>query len=297
MARSGSTPATVALLAATALWGSTFLVTKNSLDTMSVTNLLAWRFGIAAVVLLALGGQRLRTMAARDRRRSGLIGLFLAGGFVAQTAGLQYTSAAVSGFLTGLMVVLTPLIAATLFGERVSRRGWLAVALAAAGLALVSLRGWEVSPGALLTLLGAAGFSLQIASLSHWATRENSYSLTTVSVTVAALACGVTAGLTGELTVPSGTEEWGALLYLALGATCLGLLLQAWSQSRLSATTSALLMTMEPVFAAMIAVLVGGETVSSRVWLGGLLIVAAMLLAELGPRGSRDACCPRLEPA
>lgn len=297
MARSGSTPATVALLAATALWGSTFLVTKNSLDTMSVTNLLAWRFGIAAVVLLALGGQRLRTMAARDRRRSGLIGLFLAGGFVAQTAGLQYTSAAVSGFLTGLMVVLTPLIAATLFGERVSRRGWLAVALAAAGLALVSLRGWEVSPGALLTLLGAAGFSLQIASLSHWATRENSYSLTTVSVTVAAVACGVTAGLTGELTLPSGTEEWGALLYLALGATCLGLLLQAWSQSRLSATTSALLMTMEPVFAAVIAVLVGGETVSTRVWLGGLLIVAAMLLAELGPRGSRDACCPRLEPA
>lgn len=297
MARSGSTPATVALLAATALWGSTFLVTKNSLDTMSVTNLLAWRFGIAAVVLLALGGQRLRTMAARDRRRSGLIGLFLAGGFVAQTAGLQYTSAAVSGFLTGLMVVLTPLIAATLFGERVSRRGWLAVALAAAGLALVSLRGWEVSPGAVLTLLGAAGFSLQIASLSHWATRENSYSLTTVSVTVAAVACGVTAGLTGELTLPSGTEEWGALLYLALGATCLGLLLQAWSQSRLSATTSALLMTMEPVFAAVIAVLVGGETVSTRVWLGGLLIVAAMLLAELGPRGSRDACCPRLEPA
>lgn len=128
---------------------------------------------------------------------------------MAQTAGLQYTSAAVSGFLTGLMVVLTPLIAAALFGERVSRRGWLAVALAGRlALALVSLRGWR-SPGVCAQrLLGAAGFSLQIASLSHWATRENSYSLTTVSVTVAALACGVTAGLTGEPSVPSGTEEW-----------------------------------------------------------------------------------------
>ncbi len=289
-------PAAFALLTATVLWGSTFLVTKNSLDALSVANLLAWRFGIASILLLVAGGARLRGLTAIDWRRGVVIGTFLAFGFLAQTTGLQHTSAAVSGFLTGLMVVLTPLFAATLFREKVTARGWAAVAVATVGLALVALQGWQLSPGALITLVGAAGFALQIASLSHWATAANSYALTAISVTVAALVCGGAATVAGTLEVPLGSSEWIPLLYLAFGATCLGLLLQAWSQSYLSASTAAVLMTMEPVFAAIIAVLVGGESAPTRVWVGGTLIVAAMLVSELGPRGGRDACCPRLEP-
>jgi drug/metabolite transporter (DMT)-like permease len=287
--------AILGLLAATVVWGSTFLVTKDTLDTMSVSNFLSWRFGVAAVILLLFAPRRWLRLTPEELRRGVLLGVFLGLGFLAQTQGLRETSAAVSGFLTGLMVVLTPLVAATAFREQVTARGWAAVGVATLGLALISLQGWSLSPGAGLTLVGAGFFAMQIASLSHWATPANGYGLTAVSVTVAALISIAVAATTGELTVPTQAAEWTSLLYLAVGATCLCLVLQAWSQSHLSATTSAVIMTFEPVFAGVIAVVIGGEILTVRMWLGGLVIVGAMFLAELGPRQCCDAEVPRVE--
>lgn len=288
-------PAVLALVGATAVWGSTFLVTKNSLDTMSVSNFLTWRFGLAAVILLSIAPARLWRLSAKVFGQAVMLGFLLGAGFLAQTTGLRETTAAVSGFLTGLMVVLTPLVAATVFRDRVTGRGWLAVAIATVGLGLISLHGWALPPGAAITLLGAACFAGQIASLSQWATPANGFALTAISVSVAALTCALVAGPAGELSIPDQTDQWVSLLYLAVGATCLGLLVQAWSQAQLSATTAAVIMTLEPVFAGVIAVVVGGETLTARSWLGGLLIVAAMFVAELGPRQSRDARSPRVE--
>lgn len=293
---SSRTPGIIGLVFTTAVWGSTFLVTKDTLDTLSVANFLFWRFGVAAVVLLAASPQRWRRLTNDERRKGLLLGLFLGGGFLAQTQGLLATSAAVSGFVTGLMVVLTPLVAALLYHERVPARGWAAVAVATTGLAFISLRGWSMSPGVPLTILGATLFALQIASLSHWATKENSYGLTTISVTVTAGMCLVAALLTGGVSVPSSGADWTAILYLALGATCLGLVVQAWSQSHLSATTAAVIMTLEPAWAGAIAVAIGGEELTLRMWFGAALILVAMFIAELGPRGKRDTDVPWIEP-
>jgi drug/metabolite transporter (DMT)-like permease len=287
-------PGIAGLVLATAVWGSTFLVTKDSLDTLSAANLLFWRFGVAAVVLLAVAPRRWLGLTRVEWRRGLLLGLFLGTGFLAQTEGLRHTSAAVSGFLTGLMVVFTPLVAAALFNEQITRRGWLAVAVATAGLALISLNGFSLSPGAAITVLGALLFSLQIASLSRWATPQNSYGLTAVSVAVTATVCFV-AALTGQgVAVPTRTDEWVTILYLALGATCLGLVLQAWSQSHLTATTAAVIMTLEPAFAAVIAVGFGGEQLTVRMWLGAAAILSAMFIAELGPRQCCDSQLPKV---
>lgn len=288
-------PGILGLVLATAIWGSTFLVTKDVLDTMSVANFLVWRFGIAAVILLAVAPHRWRGLPGQDVRRGLLIGVFLGGGFLAQTAGLTQTSAAVSGFLTGLMVVLAPIVAAVLFRERIAARGWLAVAVATVGLAMLALQGWGLSPGAGMTILGALLFALQIASLSHWATRENSYGLTAIAVSVSAVMALAMAALGDGVRVPTQPDEWTAVLYLAIGATCLGFVLQAWSQSHLSTVTAAVIMTLEPVFAGAIAVLIGGESLTARMWLGSALIVAAMLVAELGPRRGEDAKVPQME--
>jgi len=288
-------PAILGLLAATAVWGSTFLVTKDTLDTMSVANFLSWRFGVAAVILLGSAPGRWLRLTPQEYRRAILLGLFLGAGFLAQTEGLRNTSAAVSGFLTGLMVAFTPLVAAALFKEQITRRGWTAVAVATAGLALISLYGWRLSPGAAITVLGALLFSLQIASLSRWATRENSYGLTAVSVAVTAVVCLGAAVVGDGVAVPTRTDEWVAIGYLALGATCLGLVLQAWSQSHLTATTAAVIMTLEPAFAAVIAVGVGGEQLTARMWLGAAAILSAMFIAELGPRQCCDSQVPRVE--
>lgn len=292
--RRSQAPGVVGLVLATAVWGSTFLVTKDALDTLAGANLLFWRFGVAAVVLCTVAPRRWLGLTRAEWRNGVLLGLFLGSGFLAQTEGLRHTSAAVSGFLTGLMVVFTPLVAAALFKEQITRQGWVAVAVATAGLALISLNGWILSPGAAITVLGALLFSLQIASLSRWATRKNSYGLTSVSVAVTAAVCLVAALIGPGVTVPSATEDWMAILYLALGATCLGLVLQAWSQSHLSATTAAVIMTLEPAFAAVFAVGIGGEALTARMWLGAVAILAAMFIAELGPRKCCDSQVPRV---
>jgi drug/metabolite transporter (DMT)-like permease len=292
-----TTAATGALIGATVIWGSTFVVTKRSLAEMTPEVFLAWRFGLAAVVLLALRPRRVRLLSGRDRWRSGVLGLLLAGGFMLQTFGLERTSAGLSGFLTGTAVILTPVAAAVVFGERVGAAGWGAVVLAAVGVVLLAGGGdLKITPGALLTLGGAVCFAGHISGLSQWATRENAYAITAWSVAVAAAVSWLAAVVAGTPALPPTTSAWAwvSLLYLALGATCLGFVVQAWSQSALTAAAAAVVMTMEPVFAALLGLL-AGEHLPPAAWLGGLVIVTSMFVAEFGPRRCCDVRSPRVE--
>jgi drug/metabolite transporter (DMT)-like permease len=283
------------LTAATAVWGSTFVVTKGTLTGMATASFLAWRFGIAAAVLVFVWSRRLREMTARDVRHAVLLGVFLASGFLLQTTGLRDVTAASSGFLTGTMVVLTPLMAAAVFRERVGRAGWVAVLMAMGGIALLMLPGWTPGLGAVLTVGGAACFALHIAGLSRWATSANARGLTALSVAVAAGLCAGAAIMSGGIEAPPGPSAWRSLLYLAIVATCVGFAVQAWAQSGLSATRAAVIMTLEPVFAAALAAAVGGEHLSLAAAAGGLIVVASMFVAELGPRECCDALSPRVE--
>lgn len=288
--------ATVALLVATALWGSTFVVTKSTLDHLTPASFLMWRFGIAAGVLLLARPRTVAHLSRAERRQAALLGSALAGGFLLQTVGLLHTLAGVSGFLTGAAVILTPVVAAAFFGERVGRTGWVAVGGSAIGLAVLAGGVTAPSPAsALLTLAGAAFFALHISGLSRWATRANAYGMTALSVTVATALCGIVALVGGGVSAPPTREAWQALLYLGLAATCAGFAIQAWAQSVLTAVTAAVVMTMEPVFAAVLATAAGEQGLHRVGWVGGLLVVASMLLAELGPRKCCDALSPRVE--
>jgi drug/metabolite transporter (DMT)-like permease len=289
-------PATAALLMATAVWGSTFAITKQSLDDMAPASFLSWRFGIAAVVLVAARPRSLRDLAPTDRVYATVLGLLLGVGFLLQTTGLLHTLAGVSGFLTGAAVILTPVVAAVVFGDQVGRTGWGAVAVCAVGLGLLTGGAAGTTwPGALLTLAGAACFAGHITGLSQWATARNAYGVTAWSVAVAALLCAAVAGSVRALAVPPTADAWRSVTYLALAATCAGFVVQAWAQSALTATTAAVVMTMEPVFAALLAFGLGERGLTSTGWVGGLLVVASMFLAELGPRQCCDALTPRVE--
>jgi drug/metabolite transporter (DMT)-like permease len=292
-------PAVLALVGATAVWGSTFVVTKESLGGMAPAAFLAWRFGLAAVVLLAA---RPRAVAGLGRTGGGpatTLGTAVAAGFLLQTTGLQHTLAGVSGFLTGASVVLTPVVAAVAFRARVGAAGWVAVALAAVGLAVLAGGAGDAGSstwlGPALTLGGALCFAGHIAGLGEWATRANAVGLTAASVAVAALLCALVAGLGGRFEPPPDAATWRAVGYLALAATCVGFVVQAWAQSALSATTAAVVMTSEPVFAAVLAVAAGERGLGAGGWVGGLLVVGAMVVAELGPRECCDALSPRVE--
>ncbi len=285
-----------ALLLATAAWGSTFVVTKSSLGQLSPATFLVWRFGIAALVLVAVSTPRVRALSRTDRRRAAVLGVLLGVGFLLQTTGLQHTSAGLSGFLTGSSVVMVPVLASVLFSGRVTGTGWVAVALSAAGLLLLTGGPSSgVGGGALLTLAGALAFAGHITCLSVWATPSNAVGVTTVSVVVAALLSAAWAVPAGQLAVPGTSDTWAAVLWVALVATCLGLAVQAWAQGALSATSAAVIMTMEPVFAALLAVLVAGEVLTRAGWLGGLLVVVAMGTAEIGARECCDVASPRVE--
>ena len=284
----------LALLAVTAVWGSTFVVVKDAIDQMPVTDFLAWRFALAALAMLVLRPRSVVRLGAAGQRAGALAGIALGAGYLLQTLGLQTTPAAVSGFITGMFVVFTPLSAAVLLRQRPSPLAWAAVGLAAVGLGLLSLRGLSIGTGELLTLGCAAAFALHIVGLSRWSPSYDAYGLAVVQLLTVAAMCGAVA-LPGGIVVPPNAQVWGAIALTSLVATAVAFVVQTWAQAHLPPTRAAVIMTMEPVFGAAFAVLVAGEVLRGRAWLGAVLVLVAMLLTELGPRKGAEGAQERLE--
>jgi drug/metabolite transporter (DMT)-like permease len=285
---------TLALIGVTAIWGSTFVVVKDAVEKMPVTDFLTWRFGLAALVMLLLRPRSVAALGPSGRRAGALVGLALGAGYLLQTLGLQHTSAAVSGFITGMFVVLTPLGSALLLRSRVPLAAWGAVALATVGLALLSLHGLSVGYGELLTLGCAAAFALHIVGLGQWSASYDAFGLAVVQLATTAVLCAVVA-VPGGVVVPPTASVWGALAVTALGATALAFVVQTWAQSVLAPTRAAVIMTMEPVFSGLFAVLLAGEHLGLRTLGGAALVLVAMLLTEVGPRHGAEGSVSRLE--
>jgi drug/metabolite transporter (DMT)-like permease len=280
--------ATIALLSVTAAWGSTFVLIKDALDRIPVADFLAVRFAIAALALWAISPGAIRRLSPRARRQGIVLGLVYGAAQLLQTAGLEHTAASVSGFITGMYVVFTPLLAAVIFRQRVGRLAWLAVGLATVGLAALSLQGFAVGLGEALTLMAAALYALHIVGLGAWSTSRDAYGLAVLQMVVITAVC--TAGaVPGGIVLPPTPRDWVAMVYMALVAGALALVAQTWAQAHLTATRAAVVMTMEPVFAASFAVLLGGEVLTLRMLVGGSLVLIAMYVVELGPRHGRDA--------
>jgi drug/metabolite transporter (DMT)-like permease len=288
-ARNHHTLATLALIGATAVWGATFVVVQDAVEQMAVLPFLFWRFALATLVLAALHPRAVLDLTPEKRRHGLLLGLLLGGGYVLQTFGLLHTSATVSGFITGMFVVFTPLIGWVVLGEPIARSVWAAVALATLGLALISLNGFAMGLGELLTLGCAALFAGQIVGLARWSTAQDAYGLTVLQLGVVAVLSLVASPLQGGMELPPNAGVWAAIVFLALAATALAFLAQTWAQTHMSAPRAAIVLTLEPVFAGIFGVWIGGDELTTRILAGGLCIVAAMYLVELGPRLRRTA--------
>lgn len=277
-----------ALVAVTAIWGATFVIVKNAVARMPVMDFLAWRFVLATAVMLVVRPRVLMELGRKGWWRGILLGGTLAGGYVAQTYGLRYTSAAASGFITGMFVVFTPLLGGLLLHRRVGPSSWFAVALAAVGLGVISLHGIDVGFGEALTLVCAFAYALQLVGLGEWSADHDAYALAVVQLATAAVLITVISLLTVGIRPPPTPFVWGAVLGTAVLATAVAFLVQTWAQTYISATRASVVMTMEPVFAGVAAVL-AGERLGWRIPVGGALVLAAMYLVEVGPRRSRRA--------
>jgi drug/metabolite transporter (DMT)-like permease len=179
-------------------------------------------------------------------------------------------------------VVATPLFAALLLKERIGRSVWIAVAAATVGLSVLSLQGLSISSGVGLVFVSAMLYALHIVGLGLWSDTGNVFGLSIVQMAVICLVCTTISAPNG-IDPPQTGEGWASLLYMALIAGSLTILGQTWAQAHLSSTRAAIIMTMEPVWATFFAVLFGGESLTTRMLVGGAFVLAAMYIVELSP--------------
>lgn len=290
------------LLFVTAIWGATFPIVKNATDLsgggVPTYWFLAARFTLAAVLLAALFWRQLAAAPLRTWAAGALVGTFLFSGYALQTFGLAYTSSAKAGFITGLCVVLVPVLAVVWLKRRPQPNAWLGVATATVGLALLSLNA-DLRPtyGDLLVFLCAIAFALHIASVSRYAGPHDPTALAVIQIGVAAALSWVL-HLSEKGTVGPGVPGvmWGTapanvlLAWLICGilATALAFLLQNVLQPYTTPTHTALIFAAEPVWGAVFSYLLLGEMLTMRGYIGAGLILAGMLLAEL-PLGAKTA--------
>ena len=278
----GKSRAEGVLLALTLIWGSTFVVGKIVLQNLTPLQMIAIRFVLSAVFLLAFFSRKIFPLSPRQLFRGGILGLVLFLGFVPQTVGLTLTTASKSAFITGMMVVFVPLLQ-VIIERKAPKLGNIAgVAVVTAGLwLLTSPSGSSFNAGDALTLLCAVLFAVYIVYIDVVAHDMSAMQLTFVQMAVnAVLALGATIVFDSfPPAVSFGTVA--AILYLTFFATILTTFLQTRYQKETTPTRAAIIFTIEPVFAATTAAVVLGEQIGVGGAIGGGLIIGGVLLSEL----------------
>jgi len=269
-----------ALLSVAAAWGFAFVVMKDAIQRQSVNNFLFTRFALAVLVMLLIRPQTVKHFNKDLLQRGSLAGIFLGFGYIFQTLGLERTGAAITGFITGLYVVLTPVLAWLVLKEKITRFVWLCIMVATVGLALLSVRGFSVGIGEMLVLASALFFAAHIIALSKWSSGRDVYAMTVVQLTMCGLLAGI-ASIPGGYAPPPDSGVWAVVIFTAVFATAIAFIIQTWSQAHMSATKVAVILTMEVVFAAIFAIFFGGERLTLQSALGGILVVVAMYLIVL----------------
>lgn len=273
--------AVLLLLAVTAVWGSTFFLIRDLVEHVPSADFLTVRFGIAAVLMFVVFHRQTLALSRRELTLGAGLGVLYAVAQLLQTVGLESTAASVSGFLTGTYIVLTPVLGALLLRDHVPRAAWVAAVVAMVGIGVLSLQGLAMGFGEALTLGSAAVYALHILALGRWSTSSTALGLSTVQASVIAVVCLVAALPDGSVSLPATGGQWVSLLYMAVVAGAGALIAQTWAQAHLTATRAAVVMAMEPVFAALFAVLFGDEAVTWRLLVGGGFVLGAMYLVEL----------------
>ncbi|HOQ08930.1 MAG TPA: DMT family transporter [Syntrophomonadaceae bacterium] len=275
------TGAELSMLAVAFIWGATFVVVKNGLNDIEPFLFLGLRFIIAFLVLAAAAGRKILHAPRSTWLAGSLLGIFLFIGYTFQTIGLQYTTSSNAGFVTGVSVVLVPILDA-LFKRTFPSLSTLAtVILAAVGLYLMSVPagGFHPSYGDLLVLVCAFGFAFHIVFVARYSHQHDPVVITSVQILFVGIVCMVL-GLTTETWPEKFTHNAiTAILTTSVLATSLAFLLQNALQKYSTPTRFAVVLTMEPVFAALAGYLWANEILSSRALVGAVLILCSMLMA------------------
>ena len=270
----------LALVGVTVIWGITFVQVQDAIALYPLFAFLAVRFTISTAVLAPFAFGSLRRMPRSGYLVGVAVGALLATAYALQTAGLERTTVASTGFITGLYVVFTPLLALAFFGTAVPRALWLGIGLAVVGLLLLNGVPGGSTVGNLLVLANALFQAFQITALERYAPRYDPRALTFLQMATSAAAFIVIALALGDLEAPHGRTVWSALIVTGVFAGALGYLVATWVQSTTTAARAALVYTLEAPFAALAGVLLAGEVLGWAGWLGCGVMMAGILAAE-----------------
>jgi drug/metabolite transporter (DMT)-like permease len=270
----------VVLVLVTAVWGVTFVQIKDALELYPLFAFLAVRFAIAVATLAVPVAPRLRSLGREGAVAGVALGCLLAAGYALQTAGLERTTVSAAGFVTGTYVVLTPIFGLVLFRIRPGPAVWIGVALSLTGLAMLSGVSAGSPVGDLMVLAAAALYALQIALMERFAPRYDPLAFTAAQMAAAFVGFLAVAVAAGQVEVPRGATVWGALLVTGVFASALAYLAQAWAQQRTSATRTALVFALEPVWAGLFGFALAGDRLGALGWTGCFVILAGIAVAE-----------------
>jgi len=282
--------ADLALAIVALIWGATFVIVKQALVEISTMYFLAVRFSLASVCMFLMFMPALRR-ARRPEIWRGLRGGFAAGiflwlGYVLQSFGLKYTTAGNSGFLTGLYIVLVPLISAAVYRRWPQSRELGGIAIATAGMVVMTVPGLDshlrLNRGDLLTIGCAVAFACHLLTLGYFSQREFFPAVALGQIASTAVLSALCLTVEPPKAIWSGTVIW-AICMTAVFATALAFALQTWAQQYTTATRTALIFALEPVFALAAAIVIGGERATAAAISGGALILAGILAVELKP--------------
>jgi drug/metabolite transporter (DMT)-like permease len=277
--------AVAALIGICAVWGVTFVMVQDAIELLPAMAFLAYRFIPAALIVAVVFWGPLRRLPAAGWRAGLVMGVFLTGGYIFQTLGLEETTASNAGFITGLFVVLTPVLGAIFLRQQIPLVAWAAAGVSMLGLWLLSGAGGELDlRGDGLVFLCAISLAAHILATAGAVERFDVGALLAVQLGVVGLVCLAIGALAGQLERPEGATVWSALIVTSLVASALGFFVQSFAQQHASPARTALILASEPAFAGLFGWLLNDERLTAAGWLGAVMIMASIVAVELVPR-------------
>lgn len=282
--------ATISLIIVTLLWGTTFVVVQNAIAYVEPFAFNAFRFILATLILLPFLVKRKQTnkLSLKQVLITSGIGFMLFSGYLLQTFGLKYTTSSKSGFITGLCVVLVPVFLYLVYREKSNWATVIACFVALLGLSFLTLGdSFSINIGDILTLFGAIAFALHIIFTGKFTKQMDALTFTTIQLVTVGIFSTISSLIFEDPKVPFSKELWTnstfifAVVITAVFCTSIAFWVQMFAQKHISSTKAALIFILEPVFAAITAVLFGGETLTTQTLIGGTFIVGGMLLSEI----------------
>ena len=283
--------AVIALFGVTFSWGASFVLMKDAISEQPVFDFLATRFTLATLVMIVIRPQVLKAINRKLLLRGSLLGVMLGLAMITQTIGLNLTTAAITGFLTGLYVIFTPLLFWMIFRKKIEGRVVVGSITAFIALLFISFNGFSLDAAQAWVIACAVLFAGHIVGLSFWSTAKDVYPLTVIQLGAGSVVCWLGA-LADGYQAPPNVSVWGVVVFTAVFATAAAFLVQTWAQSIMDPSRVAIILTSEVIFAAVIAVAVGQEVLALRVVIGGALMVLAMLIVEWPDKEKKAQIAP-----